>query len=155
MRHYAKLVGELGWLDNPPKRLTRLLPDQERFEAEQPARQARREAVLEALPHLEYVIRMFEPEWDRAAVKPIRPRAPKSGLPPQGISGAAIDILREADQPLSIAEIVSRMADRHDLEIDTVAQRQKYHTAVNNTLKSTFRDAIAKVEGYPERWFVR
>lgn len=153
-RHYAKMLGELAWLDAPPKRLTRLLPDRQRFEAERPVRDARRAAIIEALPHLAYVIRMFAPDWDETSVKPIRPRAAKSGLPPQGISGAAIDILREAEQPLSIAEIVVRIADKHDLEVDSVGQRQKYHTAVNNALKSTFRDVIAKVDGYPERWFL-
>ena len=149
---YAKLLGEIRRIEKPPKYETRLKADRERFLAEAPEREARRKQIHEGLPHLAYVIRMFEPEWDEAAVKPIRPRAANSGLPPEGIGGAAMDILREATEPLTIAEVVDIIAERNGFVLDTVDLRQKYHTAVNHQIKSTYEPFVRRIPGKPDRF---
>lgn len=149
---YAKLLGELKRIQAPPKYETRLKPDRDRFLAEAPQREARQRQIREGLPHLAYVIRMFEPEWDEADVKPVRPRAANSGLPPQGIGGAAMDILREASEPLTIAEIVDLIANKNGFVLDTVELRQKYHTAVNNQIKKTYKSFIRRISGNPDQF---
>ncbi|MNI04066.1 hypothetical protein D3C73_569800 [compost metagenome] len=149
---YAKLLGELCRIENPPKYETRLKPDRERFLAEAPVREARRNQIKEGLPHLAYVIRMFEPEWDETGVKPIRPRESNSGLPPEGIGGGAMDILRETKTPLTIAEIVSLIAEKNGYILDTVDLRQKYHTGVNNQIKTTYKSFVRRIPGTPDRF---
>lgn len=149
---YAKLRGELLRIEKPPKYETRLKLDRDRFLAEAPQREARRQQIHEGLPHLAYVIRMFEPGWDDTTVKPIRPRAANTGLPPEGIGGAAMDILREASEPLTIAEIVDLIADKNGFVLDTVDLRQKYHTAVNNQIKKTYQPFVRRIPGKPDQF---
>lgn len=149
---YGQMLGELERLKSPPKRLLRLIPHREAYEAAAPARDERCAAITEALPHLAYVVKMLSPDWDQAAAKPIRPRQPNRGIPPQGVAGAAMDIVKDFGRPLTIAEIVDLVGERFGYDLSTVAERQRYHTAVNNGLMSTFRQDLIEHPGYPTRW---
>jgi hypothetical protein len=152
---YAKLLGELEWLRKPPKRLTRLAPDREAYRAGVPDRERRRAEIEEALPHVAFVIVMLDPTREVTTIKPIRPRQPNSGLPPGGVAGAAMRVLRDATVPMSIAKIVTVIGKRYDLDLSNVPQRQKYHTAVNNALFPRFKDDLIEYPGYPKRWMLR
>lgn len=149
---YAKLLGELERLQEPPKRLLRLIPDREAFAAAAPEREKRCAEIEEALPHVAFVVAMLDPSWDRASVEAIRPREPNRGSPSEGISGAAMDALRDAVEPLSIAEIVAIIGERFGWDLTSVPERQRYHTAVNNGLMHSFREDMIKHPGYPTRW---
>ena len=153
-RYYSKLLGELVRIDRPPKRLLRLEADREAYEREAPAREARRASIIEALPHLVAVVKLFDPDWDNTTAKPIRPRHGSSGLPSQGGIGSAMEILREAAEPMTVREIVRAMAARHDLDIGSSAAYQKLHTVVHNGLTKTHRDFVECVGGKPKRWRV-
>ena len=149
---YCRMLGELERLEHPPKRLVRLIPDREAYEAAAPERAARREVILEALPHVAYVVKMLNSAWDQSAAEPIRPKEPRRGIPPQGVAGAALDILKEATQPLTIAEIVEMLGESFGYDLTTVAERQRYHTAVNNGLMNIYRQDLVEHPGSPTRW---
>jgi len=72
------------------------------------------------LAHLEAVIRMFDPGWD-GYVKPIRPKASirwgKRGL----CTRAAMEVLREATEPLTVREITVRVIARLGIPADDEA----------------------------------
>lgn len=152
---YRELLGELAWIENPPKRMQRAA-ERERHEAGAAMRAARADQIKEALPHLAHVIRMYDPEWDAAAVLPIRPKAKKAGLPPQGIPAAVFDVLRDnLGRRLTVAEIVDAIADKHDLDVSTVSARQKLHTAVNHRLVYDVTGQVLRDGGRPRRWWLR
>jgi hypothetical protein len=149
---YRELLGERLHKLYPPKRLLRLKADQAAWAAQEPERRARLEEIETLLPHLEAVLRYLDPEWSPDQEKPTRPRAENRDLPPQGWSGAAMEALRRAHEPLTIAEIVKLVSEEHGLAMDTVAQRQKAHTAVNNALKHSFSDVLIRHPGRPDRF---
>lgn len=150
-RVYAKLLGERSRIDNPPRRVTRLIPDRQAFDNEAPERALRREEIEVSLLHLRHVIKMLDPEWSSSDVVPIKPNAGRGRRPPGGWIGAALDCLREAGTPMTVAEIVTWIAEKHDFDVSTVEFRQKYHTAVNNSLMR-FRDNLIELKGYPTKW---
>jgi hypothetical protein len=150
-RVYAKLLGERDRIDNPPKRLTRLIPDREAYSGEAAARSMRRDEIEVSLVHLGYVIKMLDPQWFPSDVVAIKPNSGRGRRPPGGWIGAALDCLRDSGEAMTVAEIVSWIAHKHDYDVSTVALRQKYHTAVNNSLVR-FRGSLIKTEGYPTRW---
>jgi len=67
------------------------------------------DALRADLEHLAAVIRMFWPGEDFAAIKPIRPRANRRGSKAPVWFLSALDVLREAEEPLTAQEIVRRI----------------------------------------------
>ena len=139
---YAKLLGERERLVKPPKYITRLIPERRAYEAAQADRDQRVVEIDNALPHLAYVIQMLDPLVDLNKVKPIRPRALNRVEMPNGISGTAMDIVREADRPLAPSEIVDIMGEQFGLDLSSVRERQRYYDAINQTFAGTFRDDL-------------
>lgn len=64
-----------------------------------------------------------------------------------GIAGTAMDIVREADEPLAPAEIVQIMGERFDLDLSTVQERQRYYDAINQAFAGTYRDYLIEHPG--------
>ena len=147
-RIYARLVGERERLTAPPKYVTRLIPEREAYEAAQPERQARLAEIDEALPHLAYVIQLLDPTHDISGVKPVRPKSPNRVDMSNGISGTAMDIVREIDEPLAVSEIVDIMGERFGLDLSSVRERQRYYDAINQAFAGTFRDDLIEHPGH-------
>lgn len=103
------------------------------------------------LAHLEAVIRMFDPGWD-GNVKPIRPKASirwgKRGL----ATRAAMDVLREATEPLTVRQITERVIARLGIPADDEAAIHSVATIVRDTFKR--RGAFVRCLGdrRPRRW---
>lgn len=147
-RIYARLLGERERLIAPPKYLTRLIPEMEAYEAAQPERQARIAEIEDALPHLAYVVQVLDPTCDLSGVKPVRPKMPNRVDMPNGISGTAMDIVREIDEPLAVCEIVDIMGERFGLDLSSVRERQRYYDAINQAFAGTFRDDLIEHSGH-------
>ena len=118
--------------------------------AEQRANRLRE--IDEALPHVAFVLKLYQPDWREEEAKPIRPKADWSNRPPNGWTAAALDVLRDASAPLTIAEIVAIAGDRYDVDLSTVALRQMAHTTVNNGLKGSFGHLLRRHAGRPQRF---
>ncbi|MFN3574586.1 MAG: hypothetical protein ACK4TR_13755 [Phenylobacterium sp.] len=152
---YAKMLGELEWIENPPKRMMRAA-EREAFQAGQDDRRRRAEQLREALPHFEYVIRMYEPNWEASAVGPIRPKQKRTGLLPQGSRAAVMDALHQKPgERQTVAEIVDVIAERYDLDVSTVSARQKLHTLVHKCLAYDTSGEILRDAARPQRWWLK
>ena len=156
---YAKLLGERDRIENPPKYITRLVPDRLAYEAATPERQERLRFIAESLPHLSYVIKMLDPDFDEASIDMIHPMRPNNLPLPNGISGTAMDIVREAGEPLAPADIVRIMGEHFDLDLSTVGERQRYYDAINHAFAGSFADDLIEHPGtlpdnpgYRRRW---
>lgn len=141
---YARLLGERQRLETPPKYVTRLIPDRLAYEAAAPERKRRFQQIEEALPHLEYVIGMLDPAFSASNVISVRPKKAHDTSLPNGISGTALDILRELKGPLAPAEIVQIMGARYGLDLSTVPERQRYYDAINGAFSGTYREYLVE-----------
>lgn len=156
---YAKLLGEQERLASPPKYLRRLIPERAAYDAAEPERAKRLAQIEDAVPHLVQVISFLDPAFDKADVTPIRPKTPQRVPMPNGISGTAMDIVRESGRILAPAEIVQIMGERFGLDLSTVGERQRYYDAINQAFVGTFRDDLIEHPselpdnpGYRRRW---
>lgn len=155
-RLYGRWLGELEWIEAPPKTMRRPSRRRDKFLDEAPLRAARADEIRRGLPCIAYVIAIYDPDWRPEMAKAIRPSAKRAANqapgPPQGWTAAALDVLREADTPLSMAEIVEEIGERYDLDLGDVAERQRRHTAVNNGLRRAHSARLVAAFGVKERW---
>ena len=75
----------------------------------------RAEKLEKDAAHLEATIRIFRAEWSADSVPPRKPRKPIRWIRHGDGVATALDVLREAEGPLTIAEIVRRMMERHGI----------------------------------------
>ncbi|HEX3918685.1 MAG TPA: hypothetical protein VHW60_15215 [Caulobacteraceae bacterium] len=122
-------------IENPAKSKTRAWRGRDRFLAEADQRAARAEEIKLGLPQIEFVIRIYDPDWDRSTAKIVKPHNQTDKNPHGTWTATALDILREADRPLTIAEIVQQSCEVLDETLASVSERQRRHTAINNTLR--------------------
>jgi hypothetical protein len=154
-RLYGKLLGERARILQPPKRLLRLKADRESYAAQEGERSARLSEIETALPHVAFVIKMLDPGWDATTAKITRPNERREGIPAQGFASAAMGVLWDAARPLTIAEIAQTIADDSDVALVDVPTRQRYHTAVNNSLMTFRSELVCYADRYPNRWAIR
>ncbi len=152
---YGRWLGELAWIESPPKTMGRTSRNRDKFTEEAALRAERAEEIKRGLPQIAYVIQLFDPDWRPEMEKVVRPSAKNEKGPPQGWTAAALDVLRDANQAFTIAEIVEQICEKYELELSTVAVRQKRHTAINNSLRRTYDSLIESDAGEPARWGFR
>jgi hypothetical protein len=126
---YAKMLGELKACDE------------------------RGEQLRAELSHMEAVIKIYRTDWTGEDVVPRRPsyhgRYVKIGRGTQ----TALQVLRDADEPLTIREIVVKVMDK--LEIPITAGAVK---SLDSTLRYTLgkKTSVVSVEGrYPKRFSIK
>jgi len=151
---YGRLLGELQWIEAPPRTMNRPSRSRDAFNAEKPIRLARATEIKEQLPHLVYVIHMLAPDWRPEDAKIVRPSKGWSNAPPGGWIGAAMAVLNAATHYITIADIVEEVTRRYDIDTSYVAVRQRLHTAINNSLKRR-RDILESDGGKPEAWALK
>ena len=110
--------------------------------------------IRQALPHVIYVIQMFEPDWDPEQEKLIRPLRRGPNRPPHGWADAAFDVLRDADDWLTVREMLDRIVERHDLSIDDGPAHVQAYGAINAALQRATR-GLVNDGGQPPRWALR
>lgn len=65
--------------------------------------------------------------------------------PPLGWAEAALNVLRDAVDYLSVSEIVDEIAERHDeVDLSVVGARQNAQIAVSATLLKTYRQLLVE-----------
>ena len=113
-----------------------------------------REAVRlrSLLVNIEVSIALFDKRIAAQSIKPIRPRKP-SRWGKRGV-GARIylDILRNADEPLTTLEIATKAA-AFDVNADcSKASVKALVGPINSALRNRIGRGVMLVEGHPKRW---
>ena len=111
-----------------------------------------RSAKLEAdAIHVEACIRMWREDWDSDAAAPRRPRKPirwmKQG---QGVQ-TALEVLRDAERPLTTAEIAERMMVKRGITDRDRRSVKSLKSIIGAALSSKVEQGIV-AEGSPKRW---
>lgn len=106
--------------------------------------------LMADLAHLAAVIHMFSPGEDVEAIPLIRPYNPHGAVRGRLWSREALDVLREAGEPLATLEIARRIAKREGVTDRRVLK------SIECTLHAVLpkRATVARVEGSPKRWRV-
>lgn len=100
--------------------------------------------------HLEAVLRMFRADWNAQSVRRITIRKPSRWIKRGDGLKTVLDVLREAQEPLTTHEIVRRSFERHRMpEPDAVTLR-----AVAGPIHKMLRDreGVVAFDGEPKRW---
>ena len=151
---YARLGGELRWIENPPQLRLKKWRGGEAFAAEAEEREARANEIREALPHIVYVIQMFDPEWRPEQEKLIRPLRRGPNRPPHGWADSAFDVLRQADEWLTVREILDRIVERYELEVHDGPAHVQAYGAINAALVRA-TSGLVNDGSQPPRWALK
>lgn len=151
---YRRLLGELNWIEAPPKTMERAWRGGRAFKEGALERAERAIEIREHLVHIAYVIRLYIPDWDSATAEPIRPHSKQSVAPPGGWGEATLDVLRETEEPLAISEIIAAICERYEIDYSSVKLREQYRPVINGVLKRLSGVVVAD-ESEPRRWALR
>ena len=97
---------------------------------------------------------MFEPDWNPEQEKLIRPLRRGPNRPPQGWADAAVDVLREYGDWLTVREILDCVVERHDLSVDDGPAYVQAYGAINAALQRAKR-GLVNDGGQPPRWALK
>lgn len=114
---YGHLAGELHWIENPPKSMMLKWRGRDGFLAGTEEREARAQQIREVLPHLVCVIKLLDDQWAPEMAKLVRPKKAWGIVPAIGWAEAALRVLREAEDYLSVSEMLDAIVEEHD-EVD-------------------------------------
>lgn len=104
--------------------LTGLVKRRVELSGEGDALRAKLARIATDLGHLDAVIRQFDPEYDMGSIRPKRPQSLDAAKRGER-SRAVLDVLREASEPISAAEMVRRvLADQGQDPADGSLVRQ-------------------------------
>jgi hypothetical protein len=108
------------------------------------------QSLRAGMVHIEAVLRIYRAEWNAESVKPIRSRKASRWMNRGEGLRTALDVLREASEPLTTHEIVRLMFQRRELpEPDAVTLRAAAGP-VHKALRD--REGIVAFDGKPKRW---
>ncbi|NJS14566.1 MAG: hypothetical protein HC788_08120 [Sphingopyxis sp.] len=113
------------------------------------------DAIVTDLSHIAAVIRMFEPHWSPDTVKPIEPRAPIRWRRKGDGFQYALQVLREADRPLSATEIATLAIARSGITPPPQQRLRTIGTDMSYGLRKLLGDDLVVIEGRPKRYSYR
>ena len=114
----------------------------------------RRTSLDLSLAAIEHAIRLYDPRWDGSGLAPIafRPKRTQRGQR-AGLTPDIAKILREAEGPLTVREIYTRVASDAGLKADTTEERQRLSVLVRGFLQRHHeKGMVLRYAGDPIRW---
>lgn len=115
---------------------------------------ARKMEIRKQLDAIEIVIRLYEPHWDSANIRPIKSRK-KFSHPKGEIARSGYSALREANnQPMTVSEIASDVAPK----LGYKHPDDKTLSRLRSVIYGAFMrrdDLVEMIEGNPPRWRLR
>jgi hypothetical protein len=104
------------------------------------------------LGHVEETIRLFKDDWNEANMPAVAPRKPSRWLRRgQGIR-TALDVLREASEPLTAREIVLAVMDRLRLPDASAVTLERQTSTINGLLRHRIGNGVVRHDAKPWRW---
>jgi hypothetical protein len=107
-------------------------------------------AMTEDIAHLAAVIRMFAPFEDLTAILPIRPYRPNRSR----WSRAALDILRQANGPMTVRELAERVLAARGA-VATWEALQGVEASLSAVMTRLERRGMLHGVGHPKEWFLK
>jgi hypothetical protein len=109
-------------------------------------------AISRDIAHVEAVIRMFDPNWCGASIQPVAPRTPCRWRKRGDGLRLALQVLREADGPLSATEIATRALTISGRATPSESDHRIIGTDLSYLLRRHLGAALVEIEGRPRRY---
>ena len=106
--------------------------------------------LMGELGHLAAVIRIFAPETDVEAIKPLRQWKNRRGRKGVNWSRLGLDVLRRANAPMTTRQIARRIA--HDQGIAEPRTIASIECTLSATLAKRIGEGVVMTHGAPKRW---
>jgi hypothetical protein len=119
------------------------------------AAQKRLETLRNDLDAVDRTLRVFDPNQRPDKIRPVVKRKGPKILPYGECARAILNVLRNAPEPLSAAQIVERIALDCRIATEDSAIAAKLSALVKARLKAMAARGVLKGEGKPARWAVR
>jgi hypothetical protein len=109
--------------------------------------------LAEDMKHVEAVLRMFDPDYNVAAIVQRRRIGGNPFFKRGTLFRDALGTLRDAERPLSAREMILAMLDAKGVKNATAAQIRGLTGGLTNSLRNNEGQAVERVgEGSPMRW---
>lgn len=109
-------------------------------------------SIAADLAHIEAVMRLFDPFWDKASVKPVAPRFPSRWRRKGDGVRSAIEAIKHADRPLSATEIALAAYRTFGREPPAIIELRIVGTDLIYSMQRHFGDRLIVTEGRPRRY---
>lgn len=111
----------------------------------------RLEALVQAV---ELLLREDDPTWNCSRAKPMRKHSFKSPFPIGEAGRMALEVLRGADAPMTVRDIVRLMLERVGLIDYDRALLDKQTNSISAYLKNHRGDLVESDDEWPQKWQV-
>ncbi len=119
------------------------------------ANKAEAARLAEAMQHVEAVIRLFNPDFNVRTISARRRQQTNPWFRRGTLFRAALDVLRAAKEPLTVAQITAAVLAARGVTDATTRQRQGVEAGIRSCLETNAGKTVARVgEGVPKRWKV-
>ena len=146
-RKFSSLAGELEVLQLEISKI-------EKLNAALPEMKARSQELENLLNCTDTLLKSINPAWEREKAKPLKPNVHKSPVRLGQTTKLALDVLREANQPMTSREIaleVLKIEGIHDVDAST---RQRVTNSVDATLRAKLGVYVESDGAWLQRWNV-
>jgi hypothetical protein len=106
------------------------------------------------LAHIEAVVRLFDPAWNKAVVKPIAPKLPSRWRKKGAGVRMALDVVKKVGQPLTATEIAHATYLASGMEPPSPLELRLVGSDLIYSLRRHFGEQLTMIEGRPARWLL-
>jgi hypothetical protein len=120
------------------------------------ANKAEAARLAEAMQHVEAVIRLFNPDFNVRAISARRRQQTNPWFRRGTLFRAALDVLRAAKEPLTVAEVTAAVLTARGITDATERQRRGVEAGIRSCLETNAGKTVQRAgEGHPMRWSVK
>lgn len=102
---------------------------------------------------LDRTIRVFDPTAELHTIRPILRRKKPTLIPRGQCSRAILDMLRQADNPMTAREIAAQLAARYQMDASNIDAMKALVAKVRNTLAGQ-KGLVSELRGDTKAWMV-
>jgi hypothetical protein len=111
--------------------------------------------LADAMMHVEAVIKIFDPDYSVRRIAPKRRQLTNPWFKRGTLFRAALNVLREATEPLTVAQTAAAVMTAKGIKDATTRQRQGIEAGIRSCLEKNAGKTVQRAgEGHPMRWSV-
>ena len=104
--------------------------------------------------HIESAIRLFDPSYEVATISGKRPKKPSRWARQGAGTRTALEILRQADRPLTAHEIALAAMHRHGMPTDDGDTVKAVAASLRGGLMRRIGKGVIQHDGFPKLWSI-
>ena len=109
--------------------------------------------LMQSMKHVEAVLKLLIPGYSARSIS-VRRRVPNPWFKRGTVWRSALDVLRQAEKPLSAAEVVVRMLAAKGVQVPAPESARDLEGAVRAALRNHAGKTVCATGSRPERWTI-